>query len=90
MIDRLLNGKEFNMLQLVILLFAAPAMAGPPDRVNLRDRLEGPTPVTDKWIIPPKAPDCKNAQQEQVAIEQIRNGELGQCFVRDQSKLHQR
>jgi hypothetical protein len=68
------------MLPLVMLLMAAtPPMSGPPDRVILRDNGVGPTAVIDKFLIPPKIPDCRNAKEEQVAIAQMRNGEAGDC-----------
>jgi hypothetical protein len=68
------------MLPLVMLLMAAaPPMSGPPNRVILREQAASPTPVTDLFLIPPKIPDCSNAQEEQVAIAQMRNGEAGDC-----------
>jgi hypothetical protein len=68
------------MLQLLLIMSAQAAGAnGIPDRVIFRDPLLGPTPVTNLWIIPPKIPDCKNAQEEQLAIEEMRNGEAGRC-----------
>ena len=68
------------MLQLVLsMLLAAPPMNGVPDRVIFRDPQNGPTPVTDLWIIPPKVPECKNDQQIQQALDQKAHGELQSC-----------
>ena len=68
------------MLQLIsLLLLAQPIPGGIPERVIFRDPLQGPTPVTDKWIIPPKIPDCRNSQEEEKALAQRANGELESC-----------
>jgi hypothetical protein len=79
---RLLNGKELAMVQLMLtLLFlaAAPPMGGAPNRVILRDRLEGPTPVTDKFLIPPKLKDCRTEADVRAALEARRYGDLEPC-----------
>ena len=82
------------MLQLVMMMMlaAAPPGQGPGigEKIQLRDRLQGAMPVTDKFLIPARPPNCKNADEEQLAIEQIRNGELGQCFVRVQPQSRRR
>ena len=81
------------MLQLVMLmLLAAQSGPGPgsPARIDLRDRLQGPTPVMDKFLIPARPPNCRTAEEEQIALEQIRHGELGQCMVRDDSQARRR
>jgi len=79
------------MLQLLLMLAAAaPPQNGIPDRVIFRDPVQGPTPVTNLWIIPPKIPDCRNPQEEQVAIEQMHNGDPGQCVPKTKpAKLQQ-
>ena len=54
------------MLKLIILLaMMAPGGSLPEANVKLRDRLEGPTPVTDKDLRPVKAPDCKTEAEIQ-------------------------
>ena len=53
--------------------------AAPQGLAHFRDNGVGPTAVIDKFLIPPKIPDCRNAKEEQVAIAQMRNGEAGDC-----------
>ena len=69
------------MLELVVpmLLYSQAAISGVPARVDLRDRLQGPTPVTGFVILPPKVPDCRNSEEEQVALEQRRAGVPEMC-----------
>ena len=76
------------MLKLIILLaMTAPGASQPDHNVKLRDRLEGPTPVTDKDLRPVKAPDCKTEAEIQKTLEQLSYGEPGDCFIRDKSRL---
>ena len=76
------------MLKLIILLgMMAPGASQPDLNVKLRDRLEGPTPVTDKDLRPVKAPDCKTEAEIQKTLEQLSYGEPGDCFIRDKSRL---
>jgi hypothetical protein len=68
------------MLQLIMaMLVAGPEMGGVPDRVILRDPQNGPTAVTDLWIIPPKVPDCKTDQQIRQALEEKARGDQQSC-----------
>ena len=81
------------MVQLfaLMLLLAQDAEVGPGVGARLiQDRAQAPTPVTDKFLIPTRPPNCRNAEEEQIALEQIRHGELGQCMVRDQSQINRR
>ncbi len=69
------------MLQLVLamLLVAQPTPgAGVGHVVDMRDRTQGVTPVTDKWIIPPKVPDCKTDAQIQQALAEKADGIIPQ------------
>ena len=76
------------MLKLIILMaMMAPGTSQPESNVKLRDRLEGPTPVTDKDLRPVKAPDCKTEAEIQKTLEQLSYGEPGDCFIRDKSRL---
>jgi hypothetical protein len=74
-------GKELAMFQLFLLmLLAAPQMPGSlPDRVILRDPMQGPMPVTDKVLIPQKIPDCKTDAEIQKALAEKVNGDLQSC-----------
>ena len=79
------------MLQLIIFMLAAvPPNQGIPDRVVFRDPLQGPTAVTDLWIIPPKLPDCRTAQEEEVALDHRRHGEMEQCAPRSKPESQRR
>lgn len=79
------------MLQLLTLLIAAtPIAGGVPDRIILRDPQQGPTAVSDKFMIPQKAPDCRTQVDVQRALEQLRQGDPGDCFIRDKEALRRR
>jgi len=81
------------MLQLFALMLLAVQDAPGPgigEQILLRDRAQGATPVTDKFLIPARPPNCRTEEEEQIALEQIRHGELGQCMVRDQSRTRRR
>ena len=81
------------MVQLfaLMLLLAQNAEVGPGAGTRLiHDRARAPTPVTDKFLIPTRPPNCRTAEEEQIALEQIRHGELGQCMVRDESEARRR
>ena len=70
------------MLQLMmtmLLLAAAPPIVGGPERVNLRDRLEGPMPVNDKYLLPPKLKDCRTEADVRAALEARRYGDQEPC-----------
>ena len=68
------------MLQLLLLVLAAvPPGAGMPDRVILRDPQNGPTPVTNLYLIPPKLHDCRTDAEVQAALEKRRYGEQEPC-----------
>jgi hypothetical protein len=75
------------MLKLIILLALAQTVPQPEANIKLRDRLQGPTPVTDKDLRPVKAPDCKTEAEIQKTLEQLSYGEPGDCFIRDKSRL---
>lgn len=82
------------MLKLLALLLLAPAQA-PTQSIGesnfkFRDPAGGVTPVTDKTLIPMKAPDCRNEAEIQLALEQLSHGERGHCFIRDIRRLSRR
>ncbi len=80
------------MMNLLIALLLAPVPGGSisDNSLILRDRLEGPTPVTDKDLRPVKLPDCRTDTEVQVALEQIRKGEPEACFIRDRTAFRDR
>ena len=72
------------MMHLLVFLLLAPGGGSIGDnRIDLRDRLQGPTPVTDKDLRPAKAPDCRDEAEVQRTLDQLSRGELGDCFIRD-------
>ncbi len=68
------------MLQLLtlIMLIQTP---GPStaERFLLRDRLQGPTPVTDKFLLPPKVKDCRTESDVRAALDARRYGDQEPC-----------
>ena len=81
------------MLQLLIALLLVQPTPGPGDggpKFGLPDKASGPMPVTDKDLRPQKAPDCRNEAEIQRAVEQVNNGEAGECFIRDMKRLSRR
>ena len=74
------------MLKLLIVVALAQTGTSLPEaRVLLPDRAVGPTAVTDKMLRPVRPPNCQNEAEVQKAVAQVRNGEQGDCFVRDLS-----
>ena len=73
------------MFQILIFLLLAPGAAQPEANVKFRDRVQDPTPVTDKDLRPVKAPDCRNDVEVQKALYQLSLGEAGDCFIRDRT-----
>lgn len=68
------------MLQiLALLLLAQMPGSGPSHRVILRDPLQGPTPVNDKFVIPPKLHDCRTDAEVRAALEARRYGDQEPC-----------
>ena len=69
------------MTNLFLLLLAAQLQPGQgaAERVDGRDRIQGPMPVTDKFLIPPKIPDCRTQAQADAAVQAKRVGEYEKC-----------
>ena len=79
------------MLQLLMFLAVAQDVGpGVPDRAILRDRVQGPTAVTDKDLRPIKAPECKTEAEVQRTLEQVSLGQAGDCFVKDMRRFSRR
>jgi hypothetical protein len=77
------------MLQLLMLIALAPAGSIPEGKMQVQDP-RGAVAVTDKYLLPSRPPDCKNEAEVQKAVEQVRNGERGECWVRDVSAFNRR
>jgi len=73
------------MKLLLVLLLLAPPPSITESNSKLRDRAQGPTPVTDKDLRPIKPPDCRNQAEVQRTLEQLSHGEAGDCFIRDKT-----
>lgn len=69
------------MTNLMLMMFLAAAQVGPGlgTRLDMRDRLQGPTPVTDKFLLPPKIPDCRTKEEADQAVAAKRAGEWEKC-----------
>ncbi len=79
------------LVHLLMAMMIAPGSGAIGDnRGILRDPVRGPTPVTDKDLHPSRPPDCRTDADVQRAVEQVRNGEMGECWVRDISAFNRR
>lgn len=72
---------------MVPLLFAMLMMAPPnngsigENRMVLRDPQQGPMPVTDKFLIPSRVPDCNDPRERQRAAEaRIKGWQIPECM----------
>lgn len=68
-------------------LLIAMLLAGPGSgsigagRMMLRDPQQGATPVTDKYLIPERVPDCTTPEQVQRANEERIKGWDPECML---------
>jgi hypothetical protein len=69
------------MMALLMLLALAPVDI-PDAKLQVQDPRNA-TAVTDKFLLPSRPRDCKTDLEVQKAVEQVRNGEAGECWVRD-------
>lgn len=72
------------MLYLLALMLAAPMQAAPslpPGTIIGLDPRQGPMPVTDKYLLPAKVPDCADRYEAQRAAEQRIRGYTPECFI---------
>ena len=77
------------MIHLLVAMMLAPGGNIPESKLQVQDP-RGATAVTDKFISPTRPPDCKTDADVQKAVEQIRNGEAGECWVRDVTAFNRR
>lgn len=68
---------------LFALLMAAPPSGGSigENRMILRDPQQGAMPVSDKFLIPARVPDCADASQAQRAAEERIKGFEPECML---------
>jgi len=72
-------------MKLLLLALLLQSVGAPSVNIKLLDRASGPTPVTDKDLRPGRPPDCRSAVETQRAVDQVRRGEPGDCWVKDLS-----
>ncbi len=68
------------MLQLLTLIMLVQT-PGPSaaEKFLQRDRMQGPTPVTDKFLLPPKLKDCRTEADVRAALDARRFGDQEPC-----------
>jgi len=67
------------MLQLLTLILLAQAGPSTVERFLQHDRIQGPTPVTDKFLLPPKLKDCRTEADVRAALDARRYGDQEPC-----------
>ncbi len=73
-----------NFVLLMAALFAQAGTGGGggirvEGRMQMSDRIQGAMPVSDKFILPPKVPDCRTQSQVDAAVQAKRLGDAQQC-----------
>jgi hypothetical protein len=75
---------------LALMLAGAPVGSSLPER-NLPLREVKPlTQVSDKDLRPVRPADCKTEADVQRAVQQVRSGQQGDCWVRDATAFNRR
>lgn len=74
---------------LLAMLLLAPGGSIGTNRMILRDPQQGPTPVTDKYILPGRAPDCTTPEQIQRANQERIQGWEPECMLPRKADLKQ-
>jgi hypothetical protein len=78
------------MLPLLMALLLAPPPSSLPDRAVITREQASPAPVTDKDLRPAKLPDCRSNAAVQRQLDAMKQGEIGECFIRDITALNRR
>ena len=72
------------MIHLLVALMLAPAQNNLGTiRMHVQDASSQATAVIDKDMRPVRPPDCRTDAEVQHAVWQVRNGQQGDCWVRD-------
>lgn len=71
------------MLQLLMLLLAPADMVNVPAMRLMTQDPHSAVAVENKYMLPTRPPDCRTDEEVQRAVEQVRSGERGECWVRD-------
>ena len=70
------------MLHLLLAMMLAPPGGSIGNvREILRDPIQGPTPVSDKYLIPERTADCATAEEIQRARAEIIKGYEPECML---------
>jgi hypothetical protein len=68
---------------LAMMLAGAPIGSSLPERSLLLREVKPLTQVSDKDLRPVRPADCKTEAEVRHAVEQVRSGQAGDCWVRD-------
>jgi hypothetical protein len=74
---------------LALLLAGLPPGSLPEQRLSIRE-VRPLSVVTDKDMRPTRPPECKTDAEVQHAVWQVRNGQAGDCWVRDATAFNRR
>jgi hypothetical protein len=76
-----------KMLYLLVALMLAPGASIGENRILLRDPQQGPTPVTDKYLVANvQIRDCANPEEVQRAQEERIKGWDPECVIPKKAK----
>lgn len=75
-----------NLLLAMFLLVPGGGSVG-ASRMVIRDPQGGPTPVTDKYLLPERVPDCTTPEQIQRANDERIKGWEPECILPRKSDL---
>lgn len=75
------------MIHLLVAMMLSPTEVGLTQRFFIRDQATA-APVTDKDLRPARPADCKTEADVRRAVEQVRSGQPGDCWVRDASAFN--
>ena len=68
---------------LALMLAGAPTPGSLPERRVILREVKPLTQVSDKDLRPTRPADCKTEADIRRAVEQVRSGQQGDCWVRD-------
>jgi hypothetical protein len=68
---------------LALMLAGVPPGSSLPDRMTALREVKPLSVVTDKDLRPVRPPECKTDAEVQHAVWQVRQGQQGDCWVRD-------
>jgi hypothetical protein len=75
---------------LALLLVGVPPGSSLPERNIMLRETRPLTQVSDKDLRSVRPPDCKTDAEVQQAVLQVRNGQQGDCWVRDATAFNRR